>query len=111
MTDSAIISLLFLIATIVIANIKKINIGFTALAATMILGLLYQLDINTLLSGFNLTLVIRMLAMQSLVVIAASNGTLEYLAGKIKKICRGKILKIFPILLYFLLLLAEIARA
>lgn len=109
MTDSAIISLLFLIATIVIANIKKINIGFTALAAAMILGLLYQLDINTLLSGFNLTLVIRMLAMQSLVVIAASNGTLEYLAGKIKKICRGKILKIFPILLYFLLLLAEIA--
>ncbi len=106
--SSAILSFLFLLLAVVIANVKKINIGFTALAAAMILGLLYGLDLDSIISGFNLKLVVRMFAMQLLVVISRQNGTLDYVAQKLQSICRGKAARMFPFILYILMLAAEV---
>ncbi len=106
---AAAVSLAVLVIAIVIANIRKINIGFITLAAAMLLGVIYNLGIDTILSGFNLTLFLRMLAMQALITAAAQNGTLTYISARIKRVCRGSVLKIFPIVLYVLLLLAELA--
>ncbi len=105
---SAVVSLSALVLTIVVANLRKLNVGFAALAAAMILGLVYGLNLDTILEGFNIKLVVRMFSMQLLVVIARQNGTLQYVAQKLQSICRGRAARIFPFLLYGLMLAAEL---
>lgn len=105
---SALVSLIFLAAVIVIANVKKINVGFVAAAAAMLLGLVYNLNFKDVISGFNAKLLVQMFAMQLLVVISAENGTLKYIAGKIQRICRGQTIRLFPFILYILMLAAEV---
>lgn len=104
----AFVSLVTLVAVVIIANIKKINVGFTALAGAMILGIIYKLDLSTIVGGFNAKLFVKMFAMQLLIVASANNGTLDYVAAKIQKICRGRAVRVFPFILYISMLAAEL---
>ena len=107
--SNAVISLIVLVLAIVIANVRKINVGAVALAAAMILGLIYGLKLDQVLDGINVKLIVRMFAVQLLVVIARENGTLQYVAQKVQLLCRGRTIRFFPIILYVLMLLAELA--
>lgn len=105
--SSAAVSIIALVLAIIIANIRKINIGIVAMVSAMILGLVYGLKINQILEGINMKLIVRMFSVQLLVVIACENGTLQYAAQKVQLLCRGRAIRIFPIVLYTMMLMAE----
>lgn len=103
----AVISLLALVAVIVIANVKNINVGLVGIAMAMLVGTLAGLSYKQIVGGFNYTLFIRAMGMQSLIVVAKMNGTLEAIAQKIIKVGCGRAIKFLPIFLYVALLACE----
>lgn len=100
-TTWAIISLLGLVAIIFIANWKNINVGIVGLGMAMLIATLAGLKLRDVYSNFNLQIYIRMLSMQVMIVIARTNGTLNILGNAVLKLCKGKRVRILPIVLFF----------
>lgn len=105
----AILSLAALVAVIIIANKKNINIGLVGMAAAMLVGTLAGMKNKEIMSGFNSMLFLRMLGMQCLICVAKYNGTLEALAQRIIKIGCGKAIRLLPLILFVAMLLCEYA--
>lgn len=103
----AILSLVMLVLVVVLANVKKLNLGLVGVCGAMILGVAGGLGASDIISGFNTKLFVQSLGMCTLVVIAKDNGTLSYISQKIIQIGCGRAIRVMPIFLYFALVLAE----
>ena len=79
----AIASLVLLIIVVILANIRKINVGILGFAAAAILSIVGDVSFSEMTSGFGTSVFLRMLCTQFLVCIAKENGTLEYISRKI----------------------------
>ena len=88
-TTWAIISLVGLVAIILLANLRNINVGLVGLAMAMLLATVSGLELRDVYSSFNVQIFLRMLGMQVLIVIARNNGTVALLAGGVLKLTRG----------------------
>ncbi len=103
----AIVSLLALFVVVFVANKKKMNVGLLGIAMAMLLGTLAGMRYKDIISGFNTSLFLRAIAMQSLIVIAKMNGTLEAISKRIIKVGCGKAIRALPIILYICLMICE----
>ena len=103
----AIVSLLALFVVVYIANKKKMNVGLLGIAMAMLLGTLAGIRYKDIIAGFNTSLFLRAIAMQSLIVIAKMNGTLESISKRIIKVGCGKAIRVLPIILYISLMICE----
>ncbi len=95
------ISLLVLLAVIVIAFVFKANTGLVAIMASLILARITGISEKALLGMFDSKMFIMLLGVMYIFCIAQENGTLELLAKKILRLCRGKTF-LFPPLLFLL---------
>lgn len=108
MTDIwAIVSLATMVAVVIIANKKNINVGLVGIAMAMLIGTLAGLKYKDIIGGFNTSLFIRSMGMQSMIVVAKMNGTLESISKRIIKIGCGRAIKVLPIFLFVALLVCE----
>jgi len=96
-----IVSLLFLVGTIILGFVKKINIGVIAIAAALILGRIAGVPDKEIVNGFGVNLFIILLGVSLLFTIAQNNGTLELLAKKIVALCAKRVFLI-PIVIFVL---------
>lgn len=103
----AVSSLIVLVLVVVLANVRKLNLGLVAVCGAVLLGVAGGLAPGDIVSGFNTKLFIQSLGMCTLVVIAKDNGTLSYMAQKIMQVGCGRAIKLLPIFLYFALVAAE----
>lgn len=98
----AIISLLGLVAVVLIANWKDINVGLVGFGMAMFLATIAGLKLKDVYGSFNTQIFFRMLGMQVLIVIARANGTLDILGNFVIRLTRGNRIKLLPIIIYFL---------
>lgn len=103
----AIISLIGLVVVVVISNVKNINVGLVGFAMAMLLGTLSGLPIKEVYGSFNTKIFLQMLGMQVLIVVARNNGTMNILANAVMKLTKGKLIRLLPIVLYFLMGIAS----
>ena len=101
MNTLAIISLLVLVAVVALGFVKKVNIGFMAIAACYILGLGCGLDPKDITGTFNSSLFITMVGVTFMFGIASINGTLDLMSKKIVALV-GKRTYLIPILMFAL---------
>ena len=99
----AIISLLGLLGIIVIANVKNINVGLVGFGMAMLIGTVAGIPLKDMYSSFNTQIFLRLVSMQALIVIARSNGTLDILGNMAMKLTKGKLIRLLPIVLYFVM--------
>ena len=99
----AILSLLGLLGIIVIANIKNINVGLVGFGMAMLIGTIAGTPLKDMYSSFNTQIFLRLVSMQALIVIARSNGTLDILGNMAMKLTKGKLIRLLPIVLYFVM--------
>lgn len=95
----AIISLVFLIGTIALGFLKKMNVGVLAFGGALILGRIAGLSDGKIIGGFNSSLVVMLVGVTLLFGILQLNGTLELIAKKCIALA-GKQLWIIPLLMY-----------
>lgn len=103
----AIISLIGLVVVVVISNVKNINVGLVGFAMAMLLGTLSGLPIKEVYGSFNTKIFLQMLGMQVLIVVARNNGTMNILANAVMKLTKEKLIRLLPIVLYFLMGIAS----
>ncbi len=99
----AIISLLGLVAVIIIANWKDINIGLVGFAMAMFIATIAGLNLKDVYGSFNTQIFFRMLGMQVLIVIARTNGTMDILGNAVIRLTQGNRIKLLPIIIYLLI--------
>ncbi len=103
--DLAIISLIALIVAIVLSFTTTINVGFLSLVFAWIIGVyLGGMDVKSIKSGFPTDLFLTLAGVTLLFAQAQVNGTLERIAHRGIKSCRGNV-GLMP-LIFFLLALA-----
>lgn len=95
------ISLLVLLAVVAIAFIFKANTGLLAIMASLILARVAGISDKELLGMFDSKMFFMLFGVMYIFCIAQENGTLELLAKKILRLCRGKT-ALFPPLLFVL---------
>lgn len=103
----AIISLAAMILVVVIANKKNMNVGLVGIAMAMLIGTMAGLTYKQIIGGFNTSLFIRSIGMQSMIVVAKMNGALESISKRIIKVGCGRAIKALPIFLFVALLICE----
>lgn len=97
----AILSLVFLAAAIAIGCILNKNTGVISIALALVLARIAGISDKTVIGYFNNSLFIMLLGVMFLFCIAQNNHTLELLARKAIKLCRGKV-KLIPVVLFVL---------
>ena len=97
----AILSLVFFAAAIAIGCLLKKNTGIVSIALALILALITGISDKWLLNSFDSSLFLMLLGVMYLFCIAENNRTLELLARKALRLCRGKV-KLVPIVLFVL---------
>jgi len=103
----AIISLAAMVAVVLIANKKNMNVGLVGIAMAMLIGTMAGLKYKQIVGGFNTSLFIRSIGMQSMIVVAKMNGALESISKRIIRVGCGRAIKVLPIFLYVALLACE----
>ena len=103
----ATLSLIVLVLVVVIATVRKLDLGLLGIAGATILSLVGGISAKDMLSGINISLVVQSIGMCLLVVIAKQNGSLAYLSQKIIKVGCGRAIRIMPIVLYIFMVTAE----
>ena len=98
---NAILSLVFLAAAIAVGTIFKKNTGIVSIALALILARITGISDSELIKTFNSSLFIMLLGVMFLFCIAQDNHTLEIIARKSIRLCKGKV-KLIPILLFVL---------
>lgn len=96
-----ILSLIFLVAAITLGCILKKNTGVISIAFAFILARIAGISDKTVIGYFNNSLFMMLLGIMFLFCIAQNNHTLEILARKAIRLCRGKV-KLIPIVLFVL---------
>lgn len=95
----ALLSLIVLCITLVIAFVFKANSGLVAIAVALILSLFAGIPGSFLISSFNNSLFLMLLGVMYLFSIAQENKTLELLSKKIFALCKGNG-KVLPVVIF-----------
>jgi len=95
----AILSLIFLVGTIVLGFFRKTNMGLVAFGLALILGLIADVPVKTIQGGFPTKLFVTLLGVMLLFSIAQENKTMEQLARRIVSLA-GKRTALIPIIVY-----------
>ena len=95
------VSLILLLAAIVIGFWRKANVGILCIGFSMILAVIYKINVKDVIAGFSSSLFIQMVGITYLFAIINGNGTLELLARKIVALV-GKKKHLIPFVMYLL---------
>lgn len=95
------LSIIVLCAAIALAFILKVNTGFVAMAAALVLCHVSGITEKWLIAQFGSSLFIMLLGVMYLFCIAQDNKTLDLLAKKVLALCKGKA-KLFPLILFLM---------
>ena len=96
--NMAAISLIFLLCVLILGFWKKVNMGYLAMGAALILGRLGGVADKTIIANFNTSLFVSLVGPAFLFSMAVNNGTIDLLAKKILKLA-GKNTFLVPILI------------
>ncbi|QNQ90919.1 C4-dicarboxylate ABC transporter [Corynebacterium poyangense] len=97
----AVASLCVLAIVVAIGFIKKVNIGFLALGAAVLLGMIGGMAPKEIVAGFDRSLFVTLVGVTFLFGMASINGTLELLSKKIVALV-GRHTFLIPILMFVL---------
>lgn len=95
----AVLSLIVLCITLVVAFVCKLNSGLVAIAVSLLLARIAGISDKFLISSFNNSLFLMLLGVMYLFAIAQENKTLELLAKKTFALCRGHA-KLLPVVIF-----------
>lgn len=106
-TIFAVVALLSIVVTVVIANVRKINVGIVGFAMACVLAVITKMKVSDFVGGFSTSLFLRLLSVQVLICVAQTNGTLEFISQKVIRISCGKTIRLFPVFVFILMVIAE----
>ncbi len=95
------ISLIVFCAVIIAAFVCKVNTGYMAIFAALVLAHIAGVSEKRLISSFGSSLFLMLLGVMYLFCIAQENKTLDVLAKKVIALCKGRI-KLFPPILFLI---------
>lgn len=95
------VSLIVFCAVIVAAFLFKVNTGYMAIFAALMLAHIGGVSEKWLISSFGSSLFLMLLGVMYLFCIAQENKTLDVLAKKVIALCKGKV-KLFPLILFLI---------
>ena len=95
------VSLIVLLLAIVIGFARNANVGILCVGFSMILSIVYKVDIKTVIAGLSSSLFIQMVGITYLFAIIQGNGTLELLARKMVRLVGTKT-HLIPFVMYIL---------
>lgn len=95
------VSLIVLLLAIVIGFARNANVGILCVGFSMILSIVYKIDIKEVIAGLSSSLFIQMVGITYLFAIIQGNGTLELLARKMVRLVGTKTYLI-PFVMYIL---------
>lgn len=95
------VSLIVFCAVIAAAFIFKVNTGYMAIFASLVLAHIAGVSEKWLISSFGSSLFLMLLGVMYLFCIAQENKTLDVLAKKVIALCKGKV-KLFPLILFLI---------
>ena len=99
--NMAVLSLIFLVLVLVLGFWKKVNMGYLAMGAALILGRIGGVADKAIISSFNTSLFVSLIGPAFLFSMAVNNGTIDLLAKKILRLA-GKSTHIVPLLIALL---------
>lgn len=97
-TALAALSLIFLLLVLIIGFVKKVNMGYLAMGAALILGRIGGVADKTIIASFNTSLFVSLIGPAFLFSMAVNNGTIDLLAKKIIRLA-GKRAALIPIII------------
>ena len=95
------VSLIVLLLAIVIGFARNANVGILCVGFSMILSIVYKVDIKIVIAGLSSSLFIQMVGITYLFAIIQGNGTLELLARKMVRLVGTKP-HLIPFVMYIL---------
>ena len=95
------VSLIVLLLAIVIGFARNANVGILCVGFSMILSIVYKVDIKIVIAGLSSSLFIQMVGITYLFAINQGNGTLELLARKMVRLVGTKT-HLIPFVMYIL---------
>lgn len=95
------VSLIVLLLAIVIGFARNANVGILCVGFSMILSIVYKIDMKEVIAGFSSSLFIQMVGITYLFAIIQGNGTLELLARKMVRLVGTKT-HLIPFVMYIL---------
>lgn len=95
------VSLIVLLLAIIIGFARNANVGILCVRFSMILSIVYKVDIKTVIAGLSSSLFIQMVGITYLFAIIQGNGTLELLARKMVRLVGTKT-HLIPFVMYIL---------
>ena len=95
------VSLIVLLLAIVIGFARNANVGILCVGFSMILSIVYKIDIKQVIAGLSSSLFIQMVGITYLFAIIQGNGTLELLARKMVRLVGTKT-HLIPFVMYIL---------
>lgn len=95
------VSLIVLLLAIIIGFARNANVGILCVGFSMILSIVYKVDIKTVIAGLSSSLFIQMVGITYLFAIIQRNGTLELLARKMVRLVGTKT-HLIPFVMYIL---------
>lgn len=95
------VSLIVLLLAIVIGFARNANVGILCVGFSMILSIVYKIDIKEVIAGLSSSLFIQMVGITYLFAIIQGNGTLELLARKMVRLVGTKT-HLIPFVMYIL---------
>lgn len=95
------VSLIVLLLAIIIGFARNANVGILCVGFSMILSIVYKIDIKTVIAGLSSSLFIQMVGITYLFAIIQGNGTLELLARKMVRLVGTKT-HLIPFVMYIL---------
>lgn len=95
------VSLIVLQLAIIIGFARNANVGILCVGFSMILSIVYKVDIKTVIAGLSSSLFIQMVGITYLFAIIQGNGTLELLARKMVRLVGTKT-HLIPFVMYIL---------
>jgi di/tricarboxylate transporter len=100
-TTLSIIGIVILVVVIAIGFIKKINLGFMAIGAAFLLGLIANIDGKFIAKSFDGDMFVTLVGVTFLFGMASQNGTLDLFSKKVVALV-GKNTVFIPVLMFFL---------
>lgn len=97
-TALAALSLVFLLLVLVIGFVKKVNMGYLAMGAALILGRIGGVADKAIIASFNTSLFVSLIGPAFLFSMAVNNGAIDLLAKKIIRLA-GRRAALIPIII------------
>ena len=106
----AVVSLIFLVASIALGFWRKLNMGIIAIFFALILGRMFGVSDSNILGYFSTSLFLRLLGVMLLFSIAQGNGTIEKITKKVASLS-GAAVTMIPVIIYLLVVAISLAGA